>query len=94
LQPIPVPLRHGIVLATRVRYSILNPTRHHRVTRYLTSATDASVIVVNDTTTYRAEVMLRKDQSYRIVVDVKNAAGYNNALSLQPVIIEKESASE
>ena len=73
---------------------MLNPTRHHRVTRYLTSATDASVVLVNDTATYRTELMLRKDQAYRIVVDVKNAAGYNNALLLQPVVIEKESASE
>ena len=92
LQPVPAHLRHGPNISTRIRYSMISMS--HRVARSDSTSRNESEVIIAGGATYQGSLMLRKDRAYEIIVDVMNAVGYNDALSQEPVVVEKESASE
>ena len=94
LQPVPAHLRHGLIISTRIRYSVISTAISRRVARSDPTSRNESEVIIAGGATYQGSLMLRKDRAYKIIVDVMNKVGYNDALSQEPVVVEKESASE
>ena len=70
---------------TRIRWSAINTT----VTNDEGTASKTLSGVAR-----QAEIILKKDQTYQIVIDVSNEIGFNESLSLEPVVVAMDSASE